>query len=390
MKLKTLALMTFLLIFVIEICDVEARGGRGGGGGGGSINRGSVGGGNINRGNAHRDNYSGAPTMSRSEVSRNRPSQLPSTGQRPSIGQESNRPGAGNRSGEGVNRPSGGNRPGQEFTPGQGGGGKQPHQAAGNFDKTNARDNTKQFLRDSKNRNIDKGTLDQKRQDFLGNRDQRDRQERRDGQNVREGIKDRWQNYDKWFDGDFYNKHNYYPSYWNDNVDWWRPAAWATLGAWLDWGWYEPIYYDDGYYPIQTTDYGYGYGTEQPQSYSSSTAYQTNATTAEVIGDWYPLGVFAVGKNADLAANSQMFVQLALDKNGEIGGTYYNATTDQTHEIVGSVDRETQLAAWRLADNPGSPLVSTGLYNLTKSSTEVVVDFPDGTEQIWTYVRLEK
>jgi hypothetical protein len=68
----------------------------------------------------------------------------------------------------------------------------------------------------------------------------------------------------------------------------------------------------------------------------------------------------------------------------------YNAITDQTHEIDGYVDKDTQQAAWRLGDIAGSPIVSTGLYNLTKDSTEVAVDFPDGTEQILTYVRLEQ
>ena len=150
-------------------------------------------------------------------------------------------------------------------------------------------------------------------------------------------------------------------------MNWWRAATWVGVAGWLSWGGGYPIYYDNGYYPIQAPDYGYGY--QQPDNYTppdANTLYPPDSS-AEIVGDWYPLGVFAVGKNATLAANSHMFVQLALDKNGEdIAGTYYNATTDQTHEIVGTVDKESQLAAWWLADNPQSPIVSTGLYNLTK------------------------
>jgi hypothetical protein len=388
MKLRTVALISLLLIFVMTIFDVEARGGRGGGGRGGggkggggrsSVSRGggsrggasrsgSKGsrGSNIKKGNNKASrSYSRAPTMSRSQASRNRPSQLPSKGERPSV-----------KPGQGGNRPSQGVRPGQG-RPGQGG------------IRNNSRDNAKRFLRDARGNKFDRGTLDQRKKDFQANRGERDRRERSDSRHARDRIKDNWHGYNNWFNRDFFDHHHYHPYYWNSNVNWWRAATWGGLAGWLSWGWNYPVYYENGYYPIEVTSVSYA----QPETYVVNPPAVNGApsvASADVEGDWYPLGVFAVGKNAQLAANSFMFVQLAINKNGDIAGTYYNAATDQNHEIVGSVDKDTQQAAWELADNPNSPVMSTGLYNLTREMTEVAVDFPDGEDQTWTYVRIER
>lgn len=382
MKFRILTLFTLLLIFTIPFLDVEARGGgRGGGGGGrgggggsrgGSISRGGGGsqsssvsrGSNVNKGNYNRS-YSRAPTMSRSEISRNRPSQMPSRTERPSFQQ-----------GQGVT-----NR--QPVRPSQGSTGQgNLRQAERSFNqgalRDTARDNSKQFLRDAKNTSFDRGTLDQKKADFIANRGARDNQQRLDANNVRDRIKDNWRDSGNWFSSGFFDNHNYHPAYWNSNFNGWRAATWAGLTSWGGWGWGSPYYYDDGYYPIQVSDNS----STQPE-------YSTTPSTA-VTGDWYPLGVFAVGKNEQLAANSFMFVQLAVNKTGDISGTYYNATTNQTHEIVGSVDMNSQQAAWQLADKENSPTMSTGMYNLTQDMTQVAVNFPDGTSQTATYVRMDK
>jgi hypothetical protein len=101
-----------------------------------------------------------------------------------------------------------------------------------------------------------------------------------------------------------------------------------------------------------------------------------------------PLGVFALGPDEQRAAVSNMFIQLALNRNGEVGGTYYNSSTDETFEIDGEVDPETQQIAFNLSDNPNTPMVITGLYNLTQDETDATIQFPDGTEQTWVLIRI--
>lgn len=434
MKFRTLALFSLLLVVVTIICDLEARGGRGGGGGGrggGSISRGGGSRGpSVSRGSyGGGPSYSRAPTMSRSQPYRgasqvrtqrpsyqpSRPSQIARPNQRADIrqgGQTFNRPSQGfNRSAQEINRPSQlpnrpsqlparpsqvpnrpsqiANRPVQKYNrPAQ-----RPNRPSRGEFSGDAREKSKQVLQNARNTNFDKGVLDQKRNAFVANRGERDRLDRVDAENIGNRIKNNWRSSDQWFGRDFFDRHNYHPAYWNNNANWWTPAAWAGLAGWLAWDWNEPIYYEDGYYPITTEDTSYvqpSPAVVNTNTPTISTAPAATPTATNVTGDWYPLGVFAVGKNEQLAANSFMFVQLALNKNGDIAGTYYNATTDQTRELVGAVDRNTQQAAWSISDNPNSPVISTGLYNLTKDITDVAVDFPDGTTQTWTFVRMQQ
>lgn len=415
MKLKLLTLLMLMLIFVVNECDVEARGGRGGGGGGrgggsrgggggrsssvsrgggsrgGSVNRAGggsrshVSSGNRGGGNASRS-YSRAPTMSRSEVSRSRPSQLPSRSerpssvQRPSYDQGTRRPVDQGRGQVLKSNEMGRTGSGQNIRPGEGIKAGQGVRAGDRGVQEYGKGDIKQHLQNAQGRSFDKGTLDQKRQEFKTNHGEYVRQGRVDSDKLRNRVQDRWHDYNHWFGDDFYRHHDYHPNYWHDHVNWWGAATWVGLAGWLSWGGLQPVYYEDGYYPIETA--GIEYTTQD------SGAVVTGQVSQAPVGDWYPLGVFAVGKDAELAENSHMFVQLAINKDGELAGTYYNAITDKVYAIEGSVDQKTQMAAWKLADRSFSPVISTGLYNLTQSVTEVDVDFPDGTEQTWTYVRL--
>ncbi len=106
--------------------------------------------------------------------------------------------------------------------------------------------------------------------------------------------------------------------------------------------------------------------------------------------DWMPLGVFAAGQSPSEASYTSMFVQLALGKDGALAGTYFNSATNEVHDLDGSVDQYTQEAVWKVSDNPDSPTMTTGLYNLTQDASTVQVHFLDGTVQPWTFIRLNK
>ena len=108
----------------------------------------------------------------------------------------------------------------------------------------------------------------------------------------------------------------------------------------------------------------------------------------QIQGDWMPLGVFSAGKTSTEAAYSDMIMQLALKKDGTISGTYYNSTTDIAKPIDGLVDKQTQQAAWTVTDMPGSPFMTTGMFNLTQEVVPVQVHFENGNMQNWVLVRL--
>jgi hypothetical protein len=99
------------------------------------------------------------------------------------------------------------------------------------------------------------------------------------------------------------------------------------------------------------------------------------------------LGVFAVSEDDQQSAN--MVMQLAVDKQGIIRGNYTNTTTKDTQVIHGAVDKKTQRAAWTIGDNK-SIVLDTGIYNLTKDETPVLVHEADGEPKQWLMVRMQK
>lgn len=146
------------------------------------------------------------------------------------------------------------------------------------------------------------------------------------------------------------------------------------------------------YYPLSSIE-----TTQYPYSTSSTTYYQPTyqptpsvQPTASAGDEWLPLGVFAVAQSASAAAYANRFIQLAINKNGEIAGVLYNSSTDAAQDLTGMVDQSSQKAYWSLASRTASPIASTGIYNLTEDQTPINVHFSDGSDQTWTLVRLQQ
>ena len=165
----------------------------------------------------------------------------------------------------------------------------------------------------------------------------------------------------------------------------------ALVGGWFGGWWNQPNYYNYGdnvYYQDDSVYYG-------DQEVASSEEYYDQASDiAENVpeiddekAEWMPLGVFALSESDSGASN--LALQLAVSKEGVIAGTLFNETSNSTHPVEGKVDRKTQRAAWRCADdsNPGL-IMETGIYNLTKDETEALVHFGKEKTQSWLMVRL--
>jgi hypothetical protein len=103
--------------------------------------------------------------------------------------------------------------------------------------------------------------------------------------------------------------------------------------------------------------------------------------------DWMPLGSFAVSNETD--GEPTTFVQLAVNKQGVIAGSYFNSVTDETLPVTGAIDPKTQRAAWYVGDNRKT-VFETGAYNLTSSETQVLVHFAPDQTQTWLLVRMEQ
>jgi hypothetical protein len=108
--------------------------------------------------------------------------------------------------------------------------------------------------------------------------------------------------------------------------------------------------------------------------------------------DWKPLGVFAVRRENETESDRTM--QLAVNHDGVITGTYFNEKKKEARPLAGRVDERTQRATWRFADtkkNDEDVIFETSIYNLTRASTNVMVHFgPKASDaEIWQLVRLE-
>ena len=102
--------------------------------------------------------------------------------------------------------------------------------------------------------------------------------------------------------------------------------------------------------------------------------------------EWVSLGVFGMVQGDEKDANN--IFQLAINKDGVIRGNYYNALTDTTCRVSGSVDKRTQRAAWTVGDRKET-VYETGIGNLSEAETTMLVHFGKDRTQQWTLVRLE-
>src|SRR5262249_12562496 len=64
--------------------------------------------------------------------------------------------------------------------------------------------------------------------------------------------------------------------------------------------------------------------------------------------EWVSLGVFGMVQGDEQDANK--IFQLAVNKDGVIRGTYYDAISDMEFPVSGSVDKNTQRPGWIVGD----------------------------------------
>ena len=175
---------------------------------------------------------------------------------------------------------------------------------------------------------------------------------------------------------------------------WWRPAAWAALGSWVAGSYWEsPAYYDYGegiYYEDEQVYAGGKPVASAEEYYQQASDLATSAPPAQASEtEWLPLGVFAISRVQ--ATDSNALLQLAVDKDGVIAGTYYNTSTDIGRPVRGTVDKKTQRAAWTFSDGKNTDIImETGLFNLTQDQTEALVHFGKEKTQQWLMVRLDQ
>ena len=191
-------------------------------------------------------------------------------------------------------------------------------------------------------------------------------------------------------------------AFWADNPNWarwrinapYRWAAWGALSSWVGYGWTDsmPYSYGENVYYEDNSVY---YGDEvlcTADEYAAQ-AEQIVESAPEQIpenADWLPLGVYALTQDGQASGpDPNLYLQLAVSKQGVVNGTLHNTTTGSTQVVEGMVDKESQRAAWAV-QGQARPIMETGVVNLTEDTAPALLHFADGQTQQWLMVRLEE
>lgn len=186
--------------------------------------------------------------------------------------------------------------------------------------------------------------------------------------------------------------------YFDKNPIFWSWVGFNTVSAIMPWNWGEGQYYDYGsggssYYDGTTVMAGgeaipvneYAQQAEDIALGVPDTDTESSDTADE---NWLPLGVFAIAQEGKKSATPTMFMQLAIRNDGVVAGTYQNKASGETAALEGMVDQDSQRAAWTFSGK-SSPIIETGMQNLTMNETQILVHFDGGRTETYLMVRVE-
>jgi hypothetical protein len=190
------------------------------------------------------------------------------------------------------------------------------------------------------------------------------------------------------------------PGWYTQHPGAWFAAGWAASTAWRAATWpicssycgiaVAPIYYTYGENVVYQDDGVYfdgekAYSAEQYAQIATDLADAGRNAKATKDEDWLPLGVFAMVQGDEQTSNH--IFQLAVNKQGIIRGNYYDAVTDNTLDVYGSINQKTQRAAWTVGDRK-TPVYEAGIANLTENETTMVVHYGNERSQQFTLIRI--
>ena len=124
------------------------------------------------------------------------------------------------------------------------------------------------------------------------------------------------------------------------------------------------MYYDNNV--VYVNGQASGTPAEYAQEAFEFVAAAPEPAAAPAEADWLPLGVFAfTQENVD---DSQTMLEIAVNKDGVLAGTYYNEATEVSRPLKDTIDKTSQRAVLGFADGKNSDAaLEVGMYNLTEA-----------------------
>lgn len=207
---------------------------------------------------------------------------------------------------------------------------------------------------------------------------------------VQQNAQSKWnnvQNGHQPFTAKWYADHPGAWQYTHPHADAWAAASAAGVASWLGWAAVNDNY-NDGY--AYGTTYYNTYVDEESPSDDADGVTETDESDDEDStaaqndsGDWLALGVYTV-----LSASGEptsRLLQLSVNRAGEIRGVYYDAISDSSQNLSGTLDENSQLAQWSLDSSPQITFRAK-LNELTQSEGTIKVDQPSGDTE-WRIAR---
>lgn len=205
-----------------------------------------------------------------------------------------------------------------------------------------------------------------------------------------------YRNRDHIFDDQFWNqfrrRHNHW--YFDNNFQWYSAASWPRIVVWLPWQWSRPIYYlyetDGDVYYSTSEDFSYLTPVDSKEIFIDQAVRIANARypISKEQSDWMPLGMFTFALDNDSSNMPKTYISLAISKEGAVSGAYFDAVNDTTLEIKGGIDPESQRIAWKFVGNDW-PIMESGLYNLTKEESTLLIHTSGRTTETQLLIRLD-
>jgi hypothetical protein len=183
-----------------------------------------------------------------------------------------------------------------------------------------------------------------------------------------------------------------HPNAWqatHPHADAWAVATAASVAAWVGTAAYgggsDTIIVDSG----NTTESTESTDESASDEDASEPSFQsvTDALAATDSTQLLPLGVFALAQDGQTEPTT--LIQLAVDKQGQISGSYYDLVSDNGTPVAGQLDANTQRAAWSAGENSKN-VFAASVDTLTGDSGPVTLHMPNGKTQDWNLIRLKQ
>ncbi len=181
------------------------------------------------------------------------------------------------------------------------------------------------------------------------------------------------------FTAGWYAEHPNAWQYTHPYAQWWAVAGVVRLSTWLGYS-----VASGGGTTVATTSEATA--TDATASEQSAANDEASAAAPPSDLEWLPLGVYATApKGADQA---HVYQQLAVSKQGEIKGNYYDAITNAVQPVTGSIDQTTRKATWTVGASGGA-MFATTLDGLVETPSSVTMTSGKSVQE-WELVRMEQ